>query len=84
MVNEQLPRVSVSFHTSSQKGGGVAHTVRVDEGATAAEADRIYNIAWALHCRSLDDEGLLAEAEREGLLAATVAAAEQRVREKRT
>ena len=60
--------VSVSFHTSSQKGGGVAHAIRVDEGASWEEAVRVYSIAWKLHNLALDDEaGKVNETLREQL-----------------
>ena len=61
MTNEQLPRVSVSFHTSSQRGGGVAHTIRVDEGAVFTEAERVYKMAWGMHCQAIADEERLQE-----------------------
>ena len=56
MNNEQQPsRVTVNFRKSSSKEGGEGYEITVMEGATYAEAQRIYDIAVALRAQAVDE-----------------------------
>ena len=68
MINEHeeptTAKVVIQFTKSSSREGGVGHTIKVAEGATPEEAQRVYNIAWEMHCLALKDEADDQESKR--------------------